>query len=106
MEKEVQLQSGNIIVLLSFSQSQLKAFPGTIAYVRNHYDYLKNKLLVSFCTKATPEKEASSYRSMEILSTKRHVAGLLKRLNELELAQSLYNLLPKSQEIPENTGNW
>ncbi len=59
-----------------------------------------------FRTKATPEKEAFELSLHGILSTKRHVTGLLKRLNELELAQSLYNLLPKSQEIPENTGNW
>ena len=91
---------------MSFSFSQPKAFPGTIECVKNHYDYLKNKVLVSFRTKAMPEKEAFELSLHGNPKYETACDRIAKRLNELELAQSLYNLLPKSKEIPENTGNW
>jgi hypothetical protein len=52
MDKEVELQSGEIIVI------QPKEVSGTNKCVKFHYDYLKNKIRVSFRAKATPEKEA------------------------------------------------
>ena len=63
-------------------------------------------MLVSFRTKAMPEKEAFELSLHGNPKYETACDRIAKRLNELELAQSLYNLLPKSQEIPENTGSW
>ena len=79
---DVDLQSGDIIVI------QPKAVAGTIECVKHHYDYLKNKVLVSFRAKATPEKEAFELSLHGNLKYEAVCDRIAKRLNELELAQS------------------
>jgi hypothetical protein len=82
MDKEVELQSGDIIVI------QPKEVSGTSDCVQYHYDYLRNKILVSFRAKATPEKEAfelSLHGNYDYDLVCNEVAV---RLNELQLAES------------------
>ena len=82
MDKLVELQSGDIIVI------QPKDVAGTIESVKHHYDYLKNKVLVSFRAKATPEKEAFELCLHGNSNYKTVCDKIAKRLNELQLAQS------------------
>ncbi len=82
MDTAVELQSGDIIVI------QPKEVAGTIECVKNHYDYLKNKVLVSFRAKATPEKEAFELALHGNSNYKTVCDKIAKRLTELELAQS------------------
>ena len=82
MDREVELQSGDIIVI------QPKEVAGTIECVKYHYDYLKNKVLVSFRAKATPEKEAFELCLHGNSNYKTVCDKIAKRLNELQLAQS------------------
>ena len=51
-DKQVELQSGDIIVIQSADVSR------TESCVKYHYDYLYNKVLVSFRAKSSPDKDA------------------------------------------------
>jgi hypothetical protein len=80
-DKEVELQSGDIIVI------QPKEVSGTRDCVKRHYDYLRNKVLVSFRAKATPKKEAFELSLHRNLQHENLCDRIAKRLNELQLAE-------------------
>jgi hypothetical protein len=82
MDKEVELQSGDIIVI------QPKEVSGTSDCVKRHYDYLRNKILVSFRAKATPEKEAFELSLHGNSDYDEVCEKVAMRLNELQLAES------------------
>jgi hypothetical protein len=81
-DKEVELQSGDIIVI------QPKEVSGTRDCVKGHYDFLRNKILVSFRAKATPEKEAFELSLHGNSGYDQVCEEVAIRLNELHLAES------------------
>jgi hypothetical protein len=79
-DRQVELQSGDIIVF------QPKDVAGTRECVKDHYDYLYHKVLVSFRSKAAPDKEAFELW-LNSQSQYEHVCEkVAHEVNELKLA--------------------
>jgi ubiquitin carboxyl-terminal hydrolase 7 len=81
-DKQVELQSGDIIVM------QPNSAGGTSSCVKKHYDFLFNKVLVSFRAKKDPEKEVFEMQLHGSLEYNTVCEKVAHRLNELKLAES------------------
>jgi ubiquitin carboxyl-terminal hydrolase 7 len=80
-DKQVELQSGDIIVIQSASVSR------TDDCVKVHYDYLCCKVLVSFRARSTPDKEAFEMHLHGGLTYAAVCNAVANRLNELKIAE-------------------
>ena len=81
-DKQVELQSGDIIVIQPYQAAE------TQNCVKRHYDYLVNKVLVSFRSKKDPEKEVFEMQLHGNLDYDAICDRVAHRLNELKLAES------------------
>jgi ubiquitin carboxyl-terminal hydrolase 7 len=81
-DRQVELQSGDIIVIQPYSAG------GTSSCVKKHYDFLFNKVFVSFRAKKDPEKEVFEMQLHGSLEYDTICEKVAHRLNELKLAES------------------
>ena len=79
-DKQVELQSGDIIVM------QPASVTGTAKCVKDHYDYLYNKVLVSFRARATPEKESFETYMHQNFQYSQVCEKIAEKINEVRVA--------------------